>query len=345
MVEFGRVSGRVKKERETQGQHSIGTMEPEKSIHACDHEIDRCNSPHTCAREDHVVPWFQRLDKHSNSLKKSLEPRLEPNGTIGSNNSCDDLNQSYLMEKTVIDTIKKIMSTNKNSKIGTAEILNGWINGVDKPSFKELDEKIIPTMAASGLLALHNGTVERTSKQMPDPSQSSQPSDSSALTHLLITQDIPEFSWTDGDWKLRKNDDAYVPLELAKTLISRGWAREIQKTSGHDSTTDSTVSNSSEDNKQEEPKNPNPTTTEPITKEQGDQAVQVLHERGIHLNGADTGVSVYGDKYNIAVPVNFYRQNAERVDQVMSELGFSKGNTGQLHNVFFDKPMKGGETQ
>lgn len=202
------------------------------------------------------------------------------------------------------------------------------------------DDLALPSMTQRD-----NETVERTSKQMPDPPQSSQPPNPTPLTHLLITQDIPEFSWTDGDWKLRKNDDAYVPSELAKTLISRGWAREIPKPSDKETITDSTASNSSEDNAQGKAKNPTPITTVPITKEQGDKAVQVLHERGIHLNGADTGVSVYGDKYNIAVPVNFYRQNAERVDQVMSELGFSKGNTGQLHNVFFDRSLKGGGAQ
>jgi phage/plasmid-associated DNA primase len=261
------------------------------------------------------------------------------------NDPTTETNHSYLMKKNILDTVEKILSENKNAKIGTDEILNNWTNGVDKPSFKELEEKILPTMAASGLLSLHNGVIQLTDKPLVDTPLPTPAVDPSTLTHLLIIQDIPEFAWTDGDWKLRKNDDAYVPSELAKTLINRGWATEIPKPGDQESITDSTVSNPKKDNTQEEPKNLNPTTTEPITKEQGDKAVQVLHERRIHLNGADTGVSVYGDKYNIAVPVNFYRQNSEKVDQIMGELGFSKGNTGQLHNVFFDRSLKGGEAQ
>ncbi len=81
----------------------------------------------------------------------------------------------------------------------------------------------------------------------------------------------------------------------------------------------------------------------PITKEEGEQVIKKLHERGIHLNAADTRISIYGDKFNIAVPVRFYRQNTAKVDQAMEELGFVKGNAGTLNNVFFSRPLKGGK--
>ena len=82
---------------------------------------------------------------------------------------------------------------------------------------------------------------------------------------------------------------------------------------------------------------------EPVTKEEREQAIKTIHERGIHLKAVDTRISIYGDKFNIAVPVRFYRQNTAKVDQAMEELGFVKGNAGTLNNVFFSRPLKGGK--
>ena len=80
-----------------------------------------------------------------------------------------------------------------------------------------------------------------------------------------------------------------------------------------------------------------------ITKEEGDQIVKSVLGKKIHLHGADTGVSIYGDKFNIAVIGAYYRQNTETVNRIMEDLGFKKGNTGSLGNVFFSRPLKGGE--
>ena len=79
-----------------------------------------------------------------------------------------------------------------------------------------------------------------------------------------------------------------------------------------------------------------------ITEEEANQLKDSLLKQGIHLNASDTSVSRYGDKYNLAIPVNFYHQNTEKVDQLMTELGFKKGNNGTLHNVFFSRPLKRG---
>ncbi len=80
-----------------------------------------------------------------------------------------------------------------------------------------------------------------------------------------------------------------------------------------------------------------------ITKEQGDESVRMVLKQGVHLNAADTGVSIYGDKFNIAVIGAYYRQNTETVNRIMEDLGFTKGNTGSLGNVFFSRPLKGGD--
>ena len=80
-----------------------------------------------------------------------------------------------------------------------------------------------------------------------------------------------------------------------------------------------------------------------ITKEQGDESVRMVLKQGVHLNAADTGVSIYGEKFNIAVIGAYYRQNTETVNRIMEELGFTKGNTGSLGNVFFSRPLKGGD--
>lgn len=77
-----------------------------------------------------------------------------------------------------------------------------------------------------------------------------------------------------------------------------------------------------------------------ISEEEGNQIKDSLLNQGIHLNASETGISTYGDKFNIAVPVNFYRQNSEKVDQAMLGFGFKKGNTGGLQNVFFYRPIK-----
>ena len=81
----------------------------------------------------------------------------------------------------------------------------------------------------------------------------------------------------------------------------------------------------------------------PLTKLQVDESVRMVLKQGVHLNAADTGVSIYGDKFNIAVTGTYYRQNTETVDRIMEDLGFKKGNTGSLGNVFFSRPLKGGD--
>ena len=81
----------------------------------------------------------------------------------------------------------------------------------------------------------------------------------------------------------------------------------------------------------------------PLTKEQGEESVNLLLEQGVHLNAADTGVSIYGDKFNIAIPGSYYRQNTETVDRLIKDLGFTKSNTGGLGNIFFSRPLKGGD--
>jgi len=83
----------------------------------------------------------------------------------------------------------------------------------------------------------------------------------------------------------------------------------------------------------------------PLTKEQGEESINLLLEHGVHLNAADTGVSIYGDKFNIAIPGSYYRQNNETVDRLIKDLGFTKSNTGGLGNVFFSRPLKGGDQQ
>ena len=81
----------------------------------------------------------------------------------------------------------------------------------------------------------------------------------------------------------------------------------------------------------------------PLTKEQGEESVKLLLEQEVHLNAAETGVSIYGDKFNIAIPGNYYRQHEDLINDIMKDLGFVKGNSGGLFNVFFSRPLNGGE--
>ena len=73
---------------------------------------------------------------------------------------------------------------------------------------------------------------------------------------------------------------------------------------------------------------------------QADEIKNMLLRSGIHLKATDTGISISGDRYNIGVPVSYYRQNSDMIDQAMSKWNLTKKNDGALGTVFFDIPLK-----
>ena len=79
---------------------------------------------------------------------------------------------------------------------------------------------------------------------------------------------------------------------------------------------------------------------EPITLAEAEEIKNTLLRSGLHLKATDTGISIGGERYNIAVPVSYYRQNSEMIDQAMSKWNLTKKNDGALGTVFFDIPLK-----
>jgi hypothetical protein len=222
------------------------------------------------------------------------------------------LNKSREKQKIILDILKKILNEKNGTKIECSLILENWPVGskVIVPTLEDLNEKILPTMAGDGLIKIHNGTFSLTGKELEE------------IHYVLVSvlEDLPEIAWKDRNYHLHKGDIVHIPEEIADLLVQGNRALRI--ISLGDSETQVSV------------------LKMPITKEEAEQAIKKLHERGIHLKATDTGISIYGDKFNIAVPVTFYRQNTTKVDQAMEELGFGKENSGTLNNVFFSRSLK-----
>lgn len=81
------------------------------------------------------------------------------------------------------------------------------------------------------------------------------------------------------------------------------------------------------------------TLDQAFTKETGNKLVEFLLNKGYHLKESDTGVSIYRNKFNIALPSTFYKRKSAEIDLEMKNLGFVRGNRGEFGVVFFSRPL------
>ena len=274
-----------------------------------------------------------------------------------------DLNQSYQLKKTILETAFEISNGNKGTWINPLDIFETVLHSTADIviSLEDLTEKILPTMSGEGLILISNGKIALTGKELKEP-KSKEPDNmenSNEIRYILLSilEDI-NLAAVDGlNYNLRKGDIVNIPWINANLLIKRGWAREIiHHKSTENQKTDTRAQNDgtlgthgtkfkpdptkSDVQKEKSNHDENPETIEPITMKQADEIKNMLLRSGIHLKATDTGVSISGDRYNIGVPVSYYRQNPDMIDQTMSKWNFTKKNEGALGTVFFDIPLK-----
>ena len=83
----------------------------------------------------------------------------------------------------------------------------------------------------------------------------------------------------------------------------------------------------------------------PITGDEGDALVGDLLKEGINVNPTDTGVSLDGKSYKIAIPTPRDPVRLSGLKEKMAALGFKPLNSGSYGTLFFVRPLKEGATQ
>ena len=227
-----------------------------------------------------------------------------------------ELNQTQQTQKTILEIANKISQGKPEIKIKPSTILENWLSENKDliVSLEDLNERILPSMAADGLLTLHNGTISVTGKKLEQ------------INYVLVTihEDLLDgIAWKDNNYYLHKGDIAHVPEEIADLLIQRQWATRITETNGRDEPVDREGLS--------------------ITEEEGMKTRDALLSLGIHLKAAETGKSYDGKKFQISFETGYFNQNRDKIESKMKELGFTQSNTGSLGIVFFNRPLKKGD--
>ena len=226
-----------------------------------------------------------------------------------------ELNQSQKIQKTIMEIANKISQGKPEIKIKPSTILENLpTKSKDlRVSPEDLNERILPSMAADGLITLHNGTISVTGKKVEE------------INYVLVSvlEDLPGIAWKDNNYYLHKGDIAHVPEEIADLLIQRQWATRITETNGRDEPVDKEGLS--------------------ITEEEGMKIRDALLSLGIHLKAAETGKSYDGKKFQISFETGYFNQNRDKIESKMKELGFTQSNTGSLGIVFFNRPLKKGD--
>ena len=279
---------------------------------------------------------------------------------LSDENSLSGLYESYKYKQVILETALKIPDGKKGAWISPSDILENIVYSSDSVtiSLEDLNERCLPSLAAEGLIAISNGKIMLTGKGLNElkPKEPNNREDSNKIRYIFLSilENINLAAEDGRDYCLKKGDAVHVPEVNANLLIERGWARKIQPQESkkennqvppfqNDSPhspdlqgepTKSDVQNENSNNDEK------PETVEPITMKQADEIKNMLLRSGIHLKATDTGISISGDRYNIGVPVSYYRQNSDMIDQAMSKWNLTKKNEGALGTVFFDIPLK-----
>lgn len=119
-----------------------------------------------------VAPTFDKV------LPEVLPDDFKANENVFQNpqikgeiNASFDLNQSYVIKKNIMEILNELTNGKKGSLINTLglhEYLLHFGAGVDV-TLDELNERILPTMAAEGLVFISNGMVALTGRKMEEP--------------------------------------------------------------------------------------------------------------------------------------------------------------------------------
>ncbi len=143
--------------------------------------------------------------------------------------------QSYQIEETILNLLKQITRNDKSMRVEPSIILSNLaLNGIYQPiTLKEMNERILPTMAGEGLISFSNGKISLTGKKLKEPkSKEPDKQEDSHETHYISLSMLEDrsFSATDGkDYTLHKGQTASIPEDTAKILIQRKWAIEVKE--------------------------------------------------------------------------------------------------------------------
>ena len=145
-----------------------------------------------------------------------------------------DLNQSYAIKESIIETAYRISNGKKGTWIDPIDILGNilYSRADITVSLEDLTEKILPSMAGEGLVLLSNGKIRLTEKKLkePKPKEPDNQGDSKETHYINLSMlEDRSFSATDGkDYTLHKGQTASIPEDTAKVLIERKWAIEVK---------------------------------------------------------------------------------------------------------------------
>ena len=79
-----------------------------------------------------------------------------------------------------------------------------------------------------------------------------------------------------------------------------------------------------------------------ITEDEGRGIIGQLLKEGIHVNPNDSGVSLVGKNFKIAIPTPHDSERKAKIESRMRELGFEQVNRGDYGPLFFRRPLRRG---
>ncbi len=142
--------------------------------------------------------------------------------------------QSLSTKNAILELIAKLSNGKKGARISPSVILENLLRYNDDIvlSLNDLNEKVLPSMAAEGVISISNGLIGLTGKKLkeakPKDIDNQESNNDTRYILLSVLEDI-NFSATDGkDYYLHKGELAHIPEQNARILIQRKWAREVQ---------------------------------------------------------------------------------------------------------------------
>lgn len=129
-----------------------------------------------------------------------------------------DLNQSYVIKKTILETVFRITDGKKGTWIDPIDILKNILyssNAVTLTiSLEDLNERVLPVMAAEGLISMSNGKIALTGKKLEENEK---------IEYVLISalEDLPALAWKDRDYYVHQGDICHMPKEVVNTLMKQ----------------------------------------------------------------------------------------------------------------------------
>lgn len=106
------------------------------------------------------------------------------------------------------------------------------LNGIYQPiTLKEMNERILPTMAELGMISMSNGKIALTGKKLKEPNN---PEENEKIEYVLISalEDLPAFAWKDRDYYVHQGDICHMPKEVVNTLIRQNRKIRIIEENG-----------------------------------------------------------------------------------------------------------------